>query len=120
MSDASATPSDPSARPADATPTSSEAGEASPGVQPAPVDVPPVVPHAGVRYAVLRLLMLITVGGVLYLIGLRDWLLLLAAFLISAVVSYFAFVRQRNAAAGNLEHQVHDWSERRHAHDAEA
>ena len=64
--------------------------------------------------------MLITVGGVLYLVGLRDWLLLIAAFLISGIASYFVFMRQRDAAAGNIEHQLHDWSEKRHAHDSEA
>ena len=95
----------------------SETADLSPSADPQP---PAVTPHAGVRYAVLRLLMLITVGGVLYLVGLRDWLLLICAFLISGIVSFFVFMRQRDAAAGNIEHQLHDWSEKRHAHDSEA
>ena len=120
MSDQSGTPSYPAdpdpIRPVDT--VDLEWNGSTPSDPPAPL--PPVTPHAGVRYAVLRLLMLITVGGVLYLVGLRDWLLLIAAFLISGIASYFVFMRQRDAAAGNIEHQLHDWSEKRHTHDSEA
>jgi cell division protein FtsL len=67
-----------------------------------------------VRYAVLRVAMLVTVGGVLALVGLRGWVLLFAAVLISAVLSFFVFARQREAAARNLEAAV----ARRQAQDA--
>ncbi len=64
---------------------------------------PDVVPGAGVRYAALRLLMLVSVGGILYIVGLRGWALLFAAVLLSAIASWFVFMRQREAAARNLE-----------------
>jgi cytoskeletal protein RodZ len=75
------------------------------------------VPHAGIRYAVLRVALLVTVGGVLYLVGMRGWPLLFAAVLASGVMSFFVFARQREAAARNLEASVAARSERRHAHD---
>jgi hypothetical protein len=76
--------------------------------------VPTTVPGAGVRYAVLRLLMLVTVGGVLYLIGMRGWALLFAAVLVSAIASFFVFMRQREAAARNLEAKAAARAARRH------
>jgi cytoskeletal protein RodZ len=78
-----------------------------------------VVPHAGIRYAVLRLLMFVTVGGILYVIGLRSWLLLFAAVLLSGIASWFVFMRQREAAARNLEASVEHWSAKRHSHEQE-
>jgi hypothetical protein len=75
---------------------------------------PEVTPGAGLRYAVLRLLMLITVGGVLYLVGMRGWALLFAAVIVSAIASYFVFMRQREAAARNLEAKVAARAARRH------
>jgi hypothetical protein len=72
------------------------------------------VPHAGLRYAVLRIAMLVTVGGVLALVGMRGWLLLFTAVLVSAVLSFFVFARQREAAARNLEASL----ARRQAQDA--
>jgi ABC-type nickel/cobalt efflux system permease component RcnA len=82
-----------------------------------PVDV---VPHAGIRYAVLRLGMLVTVGGVLYVIGLRSWLLLFAAVLLSGIASWFVFMRQREAAARNLEASVEHWNAKRHSSEHES
>ena len=79
------------------------------------LSVPPVTPHAGLRYAVLRLAMFVTVGGVLYILGMRSWALLFMAVLLSGIASFFVFMRQRNAAAANLEHTVNEWSDRRHA-----
>ena len=78
--------------------------------------VPPVVPHAGLRYSLHRLLLLLAVGVLLYAVGLRGWLLLLLAFLVSGVLSYFVLMRSRNEAAANLEHAV---ATRRHAHPSE-
>jgi hypothetical protein len=75
---------------------------------------PDVPPGAGLRYAVLRLVMLITVGGVLYLVGMRGWALLFAAVIVSAIASYFVFMRQREAAARNLEAKVAARAARRH------
>ena len=75
------------------------------------------VPHAGVRYAVLRVALLVTVGGVLYVVGMRGWPLLFAAVLASGVLSFFVFVRQREAAARNLEVSLAARAERRHAHE---
>ena len=72
-------------------------------------------PHAGARYAVLRLTMAVTTGGILYLFGLRGWLLLFLAVLISGVLSFFFFMRQREAAARNLEAMV-EGRRSRHEH----
>ena len=88
---------DPSARtqtPAAVPPTSPDADPAT-GLA--------AVPHAGARYAVLRLALLVTVGGLLYLVGMRGWPLLFAAVLTSGVLSFFVFLRQREAAARSLE-----------------
>lgn len=60
-------------------------------------------PHAGLRYATLRLVMLVAVAAVLYLVGMRSWPWLFASVLISAVLSFFVFLRQREAAARSLE-----------------
>ena len=85
--------------------------------QPGP---PAPVPHAGSRYAVLRLLALVAVGGVLYLVGMRSWLLAFSAVLISGVISLFMFMKQRNDAAVNLERSVDGWRQRHdHDHDDE-
>ena len=74
--------------------------------------LPEPIPHAGLRYAALRLLMLGAVGGVLYMIGLRGWLLAITAVLVSGIASLFLFMRQRNDAAVNLEHTVDHWKHR--------
>ncbi|MGB8021623.1 MAG: DUF4229 domain-containing protein [Candidatus Nanopelagicales bacterium] len=72
------------------------------------------VPHAGLRYTMLRFAMFVAVGAVLYVIGIRGWLLLILAVLVSGIVSFFTLMRQRDAAAANLEHTVQDWNERHH------
>lgn len=79
-----------------------EPNAAAPGA-PAPAPAPAIIPHAGLRYGVLRVAMLVSVAGVLYLIGLRDWALLISAFVLSAIASFFVFARQRQAAAHNIE-----------------
>lgn len=72
-----------------------------------PATDPAAVPHAGARYAVLRLALLVTVGGLLYLVGMRGWALLFVAVLASGVLSFFVFLRQREAAARSLEARLH-------------
>ena len=78
--------------------------------------LPDPIPHAGARYSALRLLMLGAVGAVLYIVGLRGWLLAIAAILISGLVSLFLLMKQRNDAAVNLERTVEGW---KHRHDHE-
>lgn len=80
--------------------------------------LPDPVPHAGARYAGLRLLMLLSVGGVLHVAGMRGWLLAFAAVLISGVVSLFLLMKQRNDAAVNLERTVEGWKQRHDHEDA--
>jgi hypothetical protein len=94
------------------TESSSPEPDADPDAQGAATPTP--LPHAGLRYAVLRVAMLVTVGGVLALVGMRGWLLLFTAVLVSAVLSFFVFARQREAAARNLEASL----ARRQAQDA--
>ena len=48
------------------------------------------------RYTVFRAMLLMVFGGVFYLIGFRDILLLMAAFLSSGAVSLFLLNRQRS------------------------
>jgi hypothetical protein len=79
---------------------------------------PEPVPHAGARYALLRLLMLVAVGGVLYVLGMRGWLLAFTAVLVSGIVSLFLLMKQRNDAAVNLERTVDGWKHRRDQEDA--
>jgi hypothetical protein len=81
-------------------------------------DLPEPVPHAGLRYALLRLLMLAAVGGILYVVGMRGWLLAFVAVLLSGLVSLFLLMRQRNDAAVNLERTVDTWKHRRDHEDA--
>ena len=62
-------------------------------------------------YTLLRLLMLLSVGGLAYAFGMRGFLLLLTAFLGSGVLSYFILDRVRNSAGqqlGGFFHRVND------------
>jgi membrane protein implicated in regulation of membrane protease activity len=54
------------------------------------------------RYTLLRLLLLAVTGGVLYLVGLRDVWLLVAAFLISGAISLVALSRYRDAVSMSI------------------
>lgn len=54
------------------------------------------------RYTLLRLAVLAAVVGVLYLLGMRSWLLALASVVIAALVSYLVLPRARLDAAGHL------------------
>ncbi|MGB7982924.1 MAG: DUF4229 domain-containing protein [Candidatus Nanopelagicales bacterium] len=95
-----------------------------PSIQPqAPQDeqhLPAPVPHAGGRYAALRLVILLAVGAVLYLVGLRGWLLAFAAVLVSGILSLFLLMKQRNDAAANLERNLEHWKHRRAHEDEDA
>ena len=48
------------------------------------------------KYTFLRLALLAVTAGVLYLVGLRDWMLLFAAFLLSGVISIVLLNRARD------------------------
>lgn len=57
---------------------------------------------AFLRYTTLRLAMLIAVGGVAYLLGLRDLMLLVVAFLVSGILSLLLLDRQRDALGASV------------------
>jgi len=57
---------------------------------------------AFIRYTTLRLAMLIAVGGVLYLVGMRGLLLATVAFLGSGVLSFILLDRQRDALGASV------------------
>ena len=84
----------------------------TPSDDPGTAGPPAPVPHAGIRYAVLRLLILVVVGALLYLVGMRGWLLAFAAVLVSGLISLFLLMKQRNDAAVNLERTVEHWRAR--------
>ena len=52
---------------------------------------------AFLRYTTLRLAMLLVVGGIGYLLGMRGVLLAAVAFLVSGILSFFVLDRQRDA-----------------------
>lgn len=52
---------------------------------------------AFIRYSTLRLAVLLVVGAVCYLLGLRGFGLLLVALIVSGIVSLFVLDRQREA-----------------------
>lgn len=54
------------------------------------------------KYTLLRLALLAATAGVFYLVGLRDWVLLFAAFLVSGVISIFALNRARDEVSTSL------------------
>jgi membrane protein implicated in regulation of membrane protease activity len=54
------------------------------------------------KYTLLRLALLAVTAGVLYLIGLRDWVLLFAAFLVSGIISIFVLNRARNEVSTSI------------------
>jgi hypothetical protein len=57
---------------------------------------------AFIRYTTLRLAMLLLIGGICYLIGLRGLVLAIVAFLASGIVSLFVLDRQRDAMGESL------------------
>ncbi len=54
------------------------------------------------KYTLLRLALLAVTAGVFYLVGLRDWVLLFAAFLVSGVISIFVLNRARNEVSTSI------------------
>lgn len=54
------------------------------------------------KYSLLRLALLAVTAGVLYLVGLRDWLLLFAAFLVSGIISIVLLNRARDEVSTSL------------------
>lgn len=50
-------------------------------------------------YSALRIALIVLVGVVLYLVGMRGWLLGVVAVLVALLVSYLALSRPREAAA---------------------
>jgi Protein of unknown function (DUF4229) len=81
-------------------------------------DDPPAPPsHAGLQYAALRLLLLVVVGAVLYLVGMRSLPWLIATVLVSAGLSFVVLLKQREAAARSLEASLSARARRRHTAD---
>lgn len=64
------------------------------------------------KYTLLRLALLAATAGVFYLIGLRDWVLLFAAFLVSGVISIFALNRARDEVSTSLAQRQQAINER--------
>jgi membrane protein implicated in regulation of membrane protease activity len=54
------------------------------------------------KYSLLRIGLLAVTAGVLYLLGLRDWLLLFVAFLVSGIISIFVLNRARDDVSVRL------------------
>ncbi len=61
---------------------------------------------AFLRYTALRVLIFVGTTAVLYVAGLRSWLLLLVAVLLSGFISIFALRRQRDAASASLSNRL--------------
>lgn len=57
-------------------------------------------------YTAGRILVFAVLAGLLWLVGLRGFLLVFAALLLSIPVSYFFLARQRNALAADVERRV--------------
>lgn len=64
------------------------------------------------KYTLLRLALLAATAGVLYLVGLRDWILLFVAFLVSGVISIFVLNRARDEVSTSLAQRQRAINER--------
>jgi uncharacterized protein DUF4229 len=64
-------------------------------------------------YTAGRIVVFAVLAGLLWLVGLRGFLLVFAALLLSIPVSYFFLARQRNALAADVERKVTDRQSRR-------
>jgi Protein of unknown function (DUF4229) len=62
--------------------------------------------RTGLAYTSARILMLVVSGIVLYLCGARGLLLLVLAFLVSAIASYILLSKQRERMAGALNRRL--------------
>lgn len=54
------------------------------------------------KYTFLRLALLAVTAGALYLVGLRDWMLLFVAFLVSGIISIVVLNRARDEVSTSL------------------
>ena len=63
-------------------------------------------------YTALRLLVLLAVGAVLYVLGLREVWLIVFAFLISGFISMVALSRRREGAAWGITSAVKNLNQR--------
>lgn len=68
--------------------------------------------RATLFYTVLRFGLFIVVFGLLYVAGVRSFLLLALSILISGVLSYFVLSPQRAAMSGAISKRVTDFRER--------
>jgi hypothetical protein len=57
-------------------------------------------------YTAGRVLVFVVLAGLGWLVGLRGFLLVVVALVLSIPVSYFALARQRNALASDVERKV--------------
>jgi hypothetical protein len=71
------------------------------------------VVKAFLTYSVARLAVFAVVATVLYFVGLRSFLLVAVALLISLPLSYVVLRRQREALAAAVEHRVDGRRQRR-------
>ncbi|MGH3328732.1 MAG: DUF4229 domain-containing protein [Streptomycetales bacterium] len=67
--------------------------------------------HPALQYSGLRLALLLGVGFLLWLTGLRGLFLLAAALVISGLASYSLLSRQRDAMAAGLARRTGRWRE---------
>jgi hypothetical protein len=64
-------------------------------------------------YTAGRVLVFAVLAGLLWLVGLRGFLLVIAALVLSVPVSYFLLARQRDALAADVERKVTNRQSRR-------
>jgi cell division protein FtsW (lipid II flippase) len=68
--------------------------------------------RATLFYTILRFGLFIVVFGLLYVAGVRSFLLLALSILISGVLSYFVLSPQRAAMSGAISKRVTDFRDR--------
>ena len=98
-------PDDVAATPADAPRADSEATDVA-AADSAADAAPGFGAHPIVLYTVKRFLLLVVVGAVLYLVGLRGVWLILFAFLVSGFIAMIALRGSREGAAYGITHAV--------------
>jgi hypothetical protein len=79
---------------------------------PAPEGAPGFGRHPVVIYTLKRFLLLVLVGGVLYLVGVRGVWLILFAFLVSGAIAMVALRGSREGAAYGITHAVRKVNDR--------
>jgi cell division protein FtsW (lipid II flippase) len=68
--------------------------------------------RATVAYTSARVLLFVVLLGLLYLAGLRGWLLIPIALLVSGVVSLLMLSRQRDAMSGAISSRLTNFRQR--------